>query len=89
MRGARHLGPAFLAAAAIAVMPSAAVAAQIIQPGAESFHDGSQCTLNFIFNGSDGYTYAGTAGHCYNETSALPRTASPASVKRPQIPTAP
>jgi hypothetical protein len=27
------------------------------------------CTLNFIFKGRDGYTYAGTAGHCVKESN--------------------
>jgi hypothetical protein len=27
------------------------------------------CTLNFIFKGRDGYTYAGTAGHCVSSSN--------------------
>jgi hypothetical protein len=44
-----------------------------IRPGAITYKRISKtiigvCTLNFIFKGRDGYTYAGTAGHCITES---------------------
>jgi hypothetical protein len=35
-----------------------------VQPGGEAHIDGSLCTFNFLFQGSDGHRYMGTAGHC-------------------------
>lgn len=36
-----------------------------VRPGAAlSIKDGYGCTMNFLFKGSDGRTYAGTGGHC-------------------------
>lgn len=35
-----------------------------VRPGAVVQSDNGQCTFNFIFQGSDGRRYAGTAGHC-------------------------
>ncbi|HZR81647.1 MAG TPA: hypothetical protein VFD92_11165 [Candidatus Binatia bacterium] len=35
-----------------------------IRPGAIVNSDVGQCTFNFVFDGSDGATYIGTAGHC-------------------------
>jgi len=35
-----------------------------VQPGAIVRSDKGQCTLNFLFMGSDGRRYMGTAGHC-------------------------
>lgn len=37
-----------------------------VRPGAIVDSDVGQCTFNFVFNGSDGRTYIGTAGHCIN-----------------------
>jgi hypothetical protein len=35
-----------------------------VRPGAIVNSDTGQCTFNFVFAGSDGATYIGTAGHC-------------------------
>src|ERR1700704_62282 len=35
-----------------------------VRPGAIVRSDVGQCTLNFLFLGSDGASYIGTAGHC-------------------------
>ncbi|HYB97928.1 MAG TPA: hypothetical protein VEC57_02230 [Candidatus Limnocylindrales bacterium] len=35
-----------------------------VRPGAIVESDTGQCTFNFLFTGSDGATYMGTAGHC-------------------------
>src|SRR4051812_47051786 len=35
-----------------------------VRPGAIVNSDVGQCTLNFLFTGSDGQRYIGTAGHC-------------------------
>jgi len=35
-----------------------------VQPGGEVHMGGALCTLNFLFQGSDGHRYMGTAGHC-------------------------
>jgi hypothetical protein len=35
-----------------------------VRPGAIVNSDTGQCTFNFLFNGSDGRRYIGTAGHC-------------------------
>ncbi|MEX2459045.1 MAG: hypothetical protein WD770_08680 [Actinomycetota bacterium] len=35
-----------------------------VRPGAIVESDAGQCTFNFVFNGSDGRSYIGTAGHC-------------------------
>ena len=35
-----------------------------VRPGAIVSSEVGQCTLNFLFEGSDGGTYIGTAGHC-------------------------
>jgi hypothetical protein len=35
-----------------------------VRPGAIVNSDTGQCTFNFLFQGSDGDTYIGTAGHC-------------------------
>src|SRR5205807_10381748 len=40
-----------------------------VRPGAIVFSDVGQCTLNFLFQGSDGSRYIGTAGHCILGTS--------------------
>lgn len=38
-----------------------------VRPGARVVSPLGGCTLNFLFAGSDGATYAGTAGHCILE----------------------
>src|SRR5262245_45885553 len=35
-----------------------------VRPGGIVVSDVGQCTLNFLFQGSDGARYIGTAGHC-------------------------
>jgi hypothetical protein len=35
-----------------------------VRPGAIVNSESGQCTFNFLFNGSDGRRYIGTAGHC-------------------------
>ena len=35
-----------------------------VRPGAVVSSDAGQCTFNFLFQGSDGSRYIGTAGHC-------------------------
>src|SRR5437773_2923755 len=40
-----------------------------VRPGAIVLTDVGQCTLNFLFQGSDGGRYVGTAGHCILGTS--------------------
>src|SRR3989442_3776880 len=40
-----------------------------VRPGAIVRSDVGQCTLNFLFLGSDGSRYIGTAGHCILGTS--------------------
>src|SRR5688500_18129194 len=35
-----------------------------VRPGGVVVSDTGQCTLNFLFEGSDGNRYIGTAGHC-------------------------
>jgi hypothetical protein len=59
---------AILAFATIAVLAlpfgGAHAADTIIQPGAEVTSSAGQCTLNFVFRGTTGKLYIGTAGHC-------------------------
>jgi hypothetical protein len=55
-----------------------------VRPGAVVESDNGQCTFNFLFNGSDGNRYMGTAGHCVLGESAFggdvgERTWSPGS----------
>ena len=52
-----------------AAAPVGATACPGVRPGAIVDTDVGQCTLNFVFNGSDGRTYIGTAGHCILGTS--------------------
>jgi hypothetical protein len=40
------------------------VACPGVRPGAVVQSDAGQCTFNFLFTGSDGRRYIGTAGHC-------------------------
>ena len=42
-----------------------------VRPGAIVLTDVGQCTLNFLFQGSDGNRYIGTAGHCILGTSPI------------------
>lgn len=38
-----------------------------VRPGALVESDAGTCTMNYVFSGSDGFTYVGTAGHCIIE----------------------
>lgn len=42
-----------------------------VRPGGIVVSDVGQCTLNFLFQGSDGNRYIGTAGHCILGTGEL------------------
>jgi hypothetical protein len=42
-----------------------------VRPGAIVLSDKGQCTFNFLFQGSDGRAYIGTAGHCILGDSAI------------------
>lgn len=42
-----------------------------VRPGAVVLTDVGQCTLNFLFQGSDGGRYIGTAGHCILGTGPI------------------
>jgi hypothetical protein len=42
-----------------------------VRPGAIVRSDVGQCTLNFLFQGSDGSRYIGTAGHCILGTNPI------------------
>src|SRR6267142_4192928 len=52
-----------------AVPPVGTGACPGVRPGAIVLTDVGQCTLNFLFQGSDGSRYIGTAGHCILGTS--------------------
>ncbi|HSH23664.1 MAG TPA: hypothetical protein VK975_06355, partial [Acidimicrobiales bacterium] len=39
-----------------------------LRPGSRVVTDNGSCTLNFVFTGSDGERYMGTAGHCILST---------------------
>jgi hypothetical protein len=53
-----------LIAVPAAVPPVGTGACPGVRPGAIVLTDVGQCTLNFLFQGSDGNRYIGTAGHC-------------------------
>jgi hypothetical protein len=53
-----------LATAGLGYTAPAAQAANTIQPGVAIRLGGSGCTLNWIYDGSGGTVYAGTARHC-------------------------
>ncbi len=44
---------------------------QGVRPGSRVQTDNGSCTLNFLFQGSDGERYLGTAGHCLLSTQPL------------------
>src|SRR2546429_3283377 len=52
-----------------AAAPSGTVPGRGVRPGGFVLTDVGQCTLNFLFQGSDGSRYIGTAGHCILGTS--------------------
>lgn len=41
-----------------------------VRPGALVESDAGYCTMNYLFQGSDGFRYIGTAGHCIIESSS-------------------
>lgn len=43
-----------------------------VRPGAIVFSEIGRCTFNFLFAGSDGRRYMGTAGHCVLGTGTIP-----------------
>ncbi len=47
-----------------AAAPAGTGACPGVRPGAVVNSDTGQCSFNFLFNGSDGSRYMGTAGHC-------------------------
>jgi hypothetical protein len=65
------LAASCLAAAAFGMPAALAAPARLApQPGdAISVTDGGGCTLGFLFKGSDGASYASTAGHCTLNTT--------------------
>lgn len=48
-----------------------AQACQGVRPGAAVFSPSGRCTLNFMWKGDDGFTYMGTAGHCFLDGTAV------------------
>jgi len=54
-----------------AAAPVGVTACPGVRPGAIVNSDVGQCTFNFVFAGSDGRTYIGTAGHCILGTSPV------------------
>lgn len=48
-----------------------------VRPGAIAHTWRGKCTMNFLFTGSDGQRYAGTAGHCVLEVGEAKRFADP------------
>lgn len=45
----------------------AAAACTGVRPGATVLTEDTLCTLNFVYRGSDGRNYIGTAGHCLSD----------------------
>src|SRR5688500_10921471 len=63
-RSSRMVRLFMFAAIVAAILPvTRADAAAPIQPGVGTTHGGSQCTLNWIYDGPGG-PYGGTAAHC-------------------------
>jgi hypothetical protein len=73
LEGLRPTRPTVAAVLALALAPAPAAAAPSdgVHPGAIVNSDAGQCTDNFLFLGSDGNRYLGTAGHCILGTSAV------------------
>jgi hypothetical protein len=67
----RRAPAAFAAVAVFGAAPFGLTPCSGIRPGAPIVTDGDICTLNFLFKGSDGGTYVGTAGHCYGESEEI------------------
>lgn len=47
-----------------AALPLGLGACTGVRPGATVLNDGGLCSFNYLFHGSDGQRYMGTAGHC-------------------------
>jgi hypothetical protein len=62
---------AALALAALAPATAVAASSDGVHPGAIVNSDVGQCTDNFLFLGSDGNRYIGSAGHCILGTAAV------------------
>ena len=65
----RWVGAAAIAACLLSFVAPAAQAAPgpLIQPGEFMDSEGTLCTMSFIYSGTGGETYAGTAAHCVPE----------------------
>lgn len=59
--------PTALAAASVTDVPIQSGTCNAIRPGAQISSNIGLCTLAWILDGSDGKTYAATAGHCVDE----------------------
>jgi hypothetical protein len=77
---------AMAGAALISVPPFGLTPCEGVRPGATVITAGQNCTLNFLFKGSDGGTYAGTAGHCADDVLET-RTWEPGTGPLATIPT--
>lgn len=73
-RSLRSSAAALAGVAMIAASPFGITPCSGVRPGAPLVTEGAICTFNFIFKGSDGATYAGTAGHCFDDTIEETRT---------------
>jgi hypothetical protein len=49
---------------AAAPVRSSGLSEALVKPGAGVTFNDTYCTMNFVFRGSDGHRYVGTAGHC-------------------------
>jgi hypothetical protein len=63
------LGVLALALSGTALAAAAVAACEGVRPGATVLTEGTQCSLNFVFRGSDKRVYIGTAGHCISDES--------------------
>jgi hypothetical protein len=59
----RRIVPSLLATAMLA-LAAASPASAAVQPGAQTFTEGAQCTSNFVFADGAGVKYLGQAAHC-------------------------
>lgn len=50
--------------ATIGALPASTAKCAGIRPGQQVASSKGRCTMNFLFNGSDGHRYMGVAGHC-------------------------
>jgi hypothetical protein len=57
----------------------------VVHPGDAVWLPGFLCTANFLWQGSDGYRYLGTAGHCAIETAVGGRVEDNASKRIGQL----